>query len=202
MGLRPVTPWSLKQLLVPSAVWAGARSCWKMKFDMAPQVITDGGNFTLDFNKHGPRAPPLFLQTLGLWFPNEKQHLLWSEKRTWDHWATVQSFFSLAQVRRLWRLNFFTICCIWGFQATTINISRNNCLKCFIPLKRLLSLHVRYQQLSKKIKQSHVLKYEKQTNKSDLSWTPLLRRAPGSHCHCTLHTQTWADKSSWNENTV
>ncbi len=26
-----------------------------------------------------------------------------SEKRTLDHWATVQFFFSLAQVRRLWR---------------------------------------------------------------------------------------------------
>ncbi len=26
-----VTPWSLTQLLVPLAVWAGAKSCWKMK---------------------------------------------------------------------------------------------------------------------------------------------------------------------------
>ncbi len=26
-----VTPWSLNQLLVPLAVWAGARSCWKIK---------------------------------------------------------------------------------------------------------------------------------------------------------------------------
>ncbi len=25
-----VTPWSLNQLLVPLAVWAGAKSCWKM----------------------------------------------------------------------------------------------------------------------------------------------------------------------------
>ncbi len=24
-----VTPWSLNQLLVPLAVWAGAKSCWK-----------------------------------------------------------------------------------------------------------------------------------------------------------------------------
>ncbi len=29
--------------------------------------------------------------------------LLSSEKRTLDHWVTVQFFFSLAQVRRLWR---------------------------------------------------------------------------------------------------
>ncbi len=26
-----VTPWSLNQLLVILAVWAGAKSCWKMK---------------------------------------------------------------------------------------------------------------------------------------------------------------------------
>ncbi len=26
-----VTPWSLNQLLVPLAVWAGAKSCWKIK---------------------------------------------------------------------------------------------------------------------------------------------------------------------------
>ncbi len=26
-----VTPWSLNQLLVPLAVWAGVKSCWKMK---------------------------------------------------------------------------------------------------------------------------------------------------------------------------
>ncbi len=26
-----VTPWSLNQLLVPLAVWAGAKSCWKRK---------------------------------------------------------------------------------------------------------------------------------------------------------------------------
>ncbi len=37
------------------------------------------------------------------WFPNEKQNLLLSEKRTLDHWATVQFFFSLAQVRCFWR---------------------------------------------------------------------------------------------------
>ncbi len=42
----------------------------------------------------------LFLPTLPpesrLWFPNEKQHLLLSEKRTFDHWATVQFLFYLA----------------------------------------------------------------------------------------------------------
>ncbi len=37
------------------------------------------------------------------WFPNEMQMiLLLSEKRTLDHWATVQFFFSTAQVRCFW----------------------------------------------------------------------------------------------------
>ncbi len=74
--------------------------------DMAAQIITDCGNFTLDFKQHGICASPLFLQTLGPWFPNEMQNLLSSEKRTLDHWATVQFFFSTAQVRCFWR-------CLW-----------------------------------------------------------------------------------------
>ncbi len=36
--------------------------------DMAAQIITDCGNFTLDFKKHGFCASLLFLQTLGPWF--------------------------------------------------------------------------------------------------------------------------------------
>ncbi len=55
--------------------------------DMAAQIITDCGNFTLDFKQHGFCASPLFLQTLGTWFPNEMQHWLSSEKRTLDHWV-------------------------------------------------------------------------------------------------------------------
>ncbi len=65
--------------------------------DMTAQIITDCGNFTLDFKLHGFCASPLFLQTLGL------QNLLSSEKRALDHWATVQFFFSIAQVRCFWR---------------------------------------------------------------------------------------------------
>ncbi len=42
----------------------------------------------------------------GTLFPNEMQNLLSSEKRTLDHWATVQFFFSTAQVRCFWR-------CLW-----------------------------------------------------------------------------------------
>ncbi len=70
--------------------------------DIAPQIITDCGNVTLDFKQLGLWASPPFLQTLGPMFPNEIQNLLSSEKRTLDDWATVQFFFSLAQVRRLW----------------------------------------------------------------------------------------------------
>ncbi len=55
--------------------------------DMAAQIITDCGNFTLDFKQHWFCASPLFLQTLGPWFPNEMQNLLSSEKRTLDHWV-------------------------------------------------------------------------------------------------------------------
>ncbi len=70
--------------------------------DIAPQIITDCENLTLDFKQLGQWASPPFLQTLGPWFPNEIQNLLSSEKRTLDHCATVQFFFSLAQVRHLW----------------------------------------------------------------------------------------------------
>ncbi len=66
--------------------------------DMTAQIITDCGNFTLDFKQHGFCASPLFLQTLGPWLPNEEG----ASKRTLDHWATVQFFFSLAQVRYFW----------------------------------------------------------------------------------------------------
>ncbi len=63
-----ITLWSLNQLLVPLAVWAGAKCCWKIHSgptpadDMAAQIITDCGNFTLDFKQHGFCASPLFLQ--------------------------------------------------------------------------------------------------------------------------------------------
>ncbi len=63
--------------------------------DMAAQIITDCGNLTLDFKQRGFCASPLFFQSLGPWFPNKIQNVLSSEKRTLDHWATVQLFFSL-----------------------------------------------------------------------------------------------------------
>ncbi len=77
-----------------------------MAAQIITQIITDCGNFTLDFKQHGFCVSPLFLQTLGPWFPNEMQNVLSSEKRTLDHWATVQLFFYLAQERCFWR-------CLW-----------------------------------------------------------------------------------------
>ncbi len=49
--------------------------------DIAPQIITDCGNLTLDFKKLGLWASPPFLQTLGHWFPklNTKLALIWKE---------------------------------------------------------------------------------------------------------------------------
>ncbi len=147
------TPWSFNQLLVLLAVWAGAKSCWKMKsaslikagqqkkawsapkflgkqvqwrwfskntMDQHQQMTlhpksSQTGNLTLDFMQLGLWASPPFLQTLGPWFPNEIQNLLSSEKRTLDHWASVQFFLSLAQVRRLWR-------CLWFRSGLTRGI--------------------------------------------------------------------------------
>ncbi len=76
----------------------------------------------LEFKQLGLWASPPFLLTLGPWFPNEIQNLLSSEKRTLDHWATVQFFFSLAQVRRLWRQlspNSLTHLCVVALDAFT-----------------------------------------------------------------------------------
>ncbi len=109
--------------------------------DMAAQIITDCGNFTLDFKQHGFCASPLFLQTQGPWFPNEMQNLLSSEKRTLDHWATVQLFFSTAQVRCFWR-------CLWfrsGLVALFLKTSERGDSWCtdssFSPLLVKLSLN-------------------------------------------------------------
>ncbi len=51
------------------------------------------------WNLHLSSLPP----DSGTLFPNKMQNLLSSEKRTLDHWATVQFFFSTAQVRHFWR---------------------------------------------------------------------------------------------------
>ncbi len=133
-----VTPWSLNQLLVPLAVWAGAKSCWKMKSASPWSLSAEGSmkcskNFLVDgcvdcglqktqwtnTNRwHGsPNHHWLWKLHTGLqatWIlclstlpPDSMQNLLSSEKRTLDHWATVQLFFSTAQVRRFWRYLWF-----------------------------------------------------------------------------------------------
>ncbi len=65
-----------------------------------PKPSLDCGNFTLDLKQRGFCASPLFLQTLGPWFPKEMQNLLSSENITLDHSAAVQS-------RRFWRCLLF-----------------------------------------------------------------------------------------------
>ncbi len=99
--------------------------------DMAAQIITDCGNFTLDFKQHGFCASPLFLQTLGPWIPNYMQHVLSSEKRTLDHWATVQFFFSLAQVRCFWRC----FCFRSGLVALFLKMSERGDSWCWLQLQ-------------------------------------------------------------------
>ncbi len=140
------TPWSLNQLLVPLAVWAGAKSCWKMKSASPWSLSAEGSmkcskNFLVDGcvdcglqktqwtntsrwhgspNHHwlwklhtGLQAtwilclstlPPdsVPLHSSSRFWDLEMKNLLSSEKRTLDHWATVQFFFSTAQVRCFW----------------------------------------------------------------------------------------------------
>ncbi len=126
-----VTPWSLNQLLVPLAVWAGAspagkwnqhlhkacqqKEAWSalkspgrwlrwlwtsentvdqhQQMTWQPKSSHDCGNFTLDFKQHGFCASPLFLQTLGPWFPNEMQNLLSSERGLWTTEQQSSFFF-------------------------------------------------------------------------------------------------------------
>ncbi len=73
--------------------------------DMAAQIITDCGNFTLDFKQHGFCASPHFLQTLGPWFPNEMQNLLSSERGLWTT-EQQSSYFSPQPTWPFWR-------CLW-----------------------------------------------------------------------------------------
>ncbi len=48
--------------------------------DIAPQIITDCGNLTLDFKQLVLWASPPFFQTLGPWFPNKtKLAFIWKE---------------------------------------------------------------------------------------------------------------------------
>ncbi len=115
--------------------------------DMAVQIITDCGNFTLDFKQHGLCASPHFLQFLGPLFPNEMQNLLSSEKRTLDNWATVQLFFSFAQVRCFWHY----FCFRSGLVALYLKMSERGDSWCtdssfsllFVKLSRVFELALR-----------------------------------------------------------
>ncbi len=103
--------WAWSALKLP-----GIRLCWpwtsentvdqhqQMTWHPKPSLT---GNFTLDLKQRGFCASPLFLQTLGPWFPKEMQNLLSSENITLDHSAAVQSFLSLTQARRFWRCLLF-----------------------------------------------------------------------------------------------
>ncbi len=132
-----VTPWSLNQLLVPLAVWAGAKSCrkWNQHLHKACQqkeawsALKFPGRWlrwlwtsenTVDQHQQMTWQPKssLTVETSHWTSSNmdsvplqsssdsEMQNLLSSKKRNLDHWATVQFFFSTAQVRRFWR-------CLW-----------------------------------------------------------------------------------------
>ncbi len=67
---------------------------------MAAQIITDCGNFTLDFKNMD--SVPLHSSSR-LWDLDSKWNAKFtlSEKRNWDHWV----IFSTAQVRRFWCLS-------------------------------------------------------------------------------------------------
>ncbi len=94
----------LYNFLVDGCVdWTSENTVDQHHDDRAAQIITDCGNFTLDFKQLRFCASPLFLQTPGPWFTNEIKNVLSSEKSTLDLWATVQFFFSLSQVRCFWR---------------------------------------------------------------------------------------------------
>ncbi len=72
--------------------------------DMAAQIITDCGNFTLDFKQRGFCASPLFLQTPDSrpCFQMKCKIYFHLKRGIW----TTEFFFSTAQVRRFWR-------CLW-----------------------------------------------------------------------------------------
>ncbi len=93
--------------------------------DMAAQIITDCGNFTLDFKHHGFCAPPLFLQTLGPCF-QMKCKIYFHLKR--GLWTTEQqsSSFSPQPIRRFWR-------CLWfrsGLVALFLKMSERGDSRC------------------------------------------------------------------------
>ncbi len=87
-------------------------------------IVVGGGTIIAAGGAPDTSRNLLFLQTLGPWFPNEMQNLLSSEKRTLDHWATVQFLFSTAQVRCFW-------CCLW-FRSGLVALFLKTSKMCFL----------------------------------------------------------------------
>ncbi len=71
------------------------------------QQMTWQLNFTLHFKQHGFCASPLFLQTLGPWFPNEMQNVLSSEKEDFGPLSTSPVLFLLSPGKILLTLFLF-----------------------------------------------------------------------------------------------
>ncbi len=94
---------SFNQLLGLLAVWAGAKSCWKMKSASLKSWSAEG---SMKCSKISWQTGAVMLVFSTL--PLDSRTLVYNlntklvEKRTLDHWATIQFFFSLAQVRRFW----------------------------------------------------------------------------------------------------
>ncbi len=70
--------------------------------DMAAQIITDCGNFTLDFKQHGFCALHSSSRLWDLDFQMKCKIYFHLKRGLW----TTELFFSTAQVRRFW-------CCLW-----------------------------------------------------------------------------------------
>ncbi len=109
--------------------------------DMAAQIITDCGNFTLDFKQHGICASPLFLQTLGPCFQMKCKIYFHLKRGLW----TTELFFSTAQVRHFWR-------CLWfrsGLVALFLKTSERGDSWCrlqlqFTPCEALTSVWISF----------------------------------------------------------
>lgn len=77
---------------------------------------------------------PLFLQTMGPWFPNTVHKLCQSGKKSLDHWGTLQFFFSFIHIR-----NFR--CCSWfrsGLTCDTCSTFSGHICACWILMHWLL----------------------------------------------------------------
>ncbi len=102
-----VTPWSLDQLLVPLAVWASHAGKWNQHLHKACQQMEAWSA----------------LKCPGRWVDCGLQKTQWTNTSRWhdspNHWATVQLFFSLAQVRCFWRC----FCFRSGFVALFLKMS-------------------------------------------------------------------------------